>query len=163
VEELSAGRLDLAFVGNACPELHDRFEVRTVRRVPLAVAVNQSSGTARRRGGVDLAGLAGENFLGFDEKKFPGRNTLICDLCRAAGFTPALETRADSLTSLLALVGAGRGIALIPEDAASLPHPQVAFVGLKSPRASVDWSVVLRKDGANRLAGEFVSLLTKAE
>jgi DNA-binding transcriptional LysR family regulator len=162
IEELAAGRLDLAFVGNACPELHGQYTVQAVERLPFVAALPAAHALAQSPA-LDLAGLAGESFVGFDERRFPGRNQLICDLCRAAGFTPPLDPRADSLVSALAFVGARRGVALMPADVARLPHPQVVFVPLAGPPVYVESAVVLRpEDGANRLVRAFLALLTKS-
>ncbi|MFE0460578.1 LysR substrate-binding domain-containing protein [Kitasatospora sp. NPDC058965] len=45
--------------------------------------------------------------------------------CRAAGFTPRIRHRADDFDTVLALVAAGQGVALVPQLAVLAPPPGV--------------------------------------
>lgn len=47
--------------------------------------------------------------------------------CQAAGFTPRVRHRVDDFGTVLALVGAGHGVALVPELAAMDPPPGVVL------------------------------------
>src|SRR5947207_3017733 len=79
---------------------------------------------------IALSQLEGEQFIGFVEEKFPGRNAAISAACQAAGFIPRLGPHVESLTALLALVAAGKGVALAPAEVSQLAHPQAVFVSL---------------------------------
>jgi DNA-binding transcriptional LysR family regulator len=132
IRALRAGDIDFALPGNPCPELADEFTVVVLRRIPFrAVLSDEHALAARKRLG--LAELRDETFIGFDEESFPGRNASICEACQRAGFTPRLKQRVSSLTALVALVAAGKGVTLAPAEVDRLPHPQAVFVPLKPP------------------------------
>jgi DNA-binding transcriptional LysR family regulator len=144
VMSLRDGRIDLALPGNPCPELAGEFEVVLLRRIYFQAVLPDDHRLAKRTR-VNLADLRMETFIGLDEKLFPGRNASICDACQAAGFTPRLLFRVESLTALLATVAAGRGVTLAPEEVSQLPHPKAVFISLKRPVPFVASAAVVRK------------------
>ncbi|MGC5022513.1 LysR family transcriptional regulator [Micromonospora sp. DT47] len=57
-------------------------------------------------------------------------HTVVAHACQLAGFTPRVRHHADDFTAMLALVGAGQGVALIPRLAVSRPPAGVRLVPL---------------------------------
>ena len=117
VKALREGLIDIAFMGNPPDELEREFKVKCVKQVRI-VAVLADSHALARRDSINLAELANETFIGISEETFPGRNARIRDTCCHVGFTPKLALLADSHASMIALVTAGQGVAIMPEEAA---------------------------------------------
>ena len=132
VKALREGAIDVAFIGNAPSELEAEFMLQCIKSVPLNALL---PGTHRLvdRDSIQLIELANEKFVGVSEETFPKRNEFMRDLCRRAGFTPNICMSADTLGSMITLVAAGQGVALIPSEAASLPHAQVVFKAFNPP------------------------------
>jgi DNA-binding transcriptional LysR family regulator len=145
IEALREGRLDIALIGYACPELLRDWDLEPIYQIPL-MAVLPSSHPLAARDSLQLAELKNENFVGLDEANFPGRMEVLRDAAKQAGFTPRFTSTADGLSSLLALVGSGQGVALAPEEVQQLPHPNVVFVRLENPNSQIEFSAALRKD-----------------
>jgi len=141
---LREGRIDLALPGNPCPELADEFEVVIIQRIAFEVVLPDHHLLALRKR-IGLAELKDENFIGFDEDQFPGRNDAICRACQEVGFTPRLIDRVESLSALLAKVAAGDGVTLTPREVGQLPHPGAVLIPLKPPFPSVASAAVFRK------------------
>lgn len=158
VEALRKGAIDVAFMGNPPDELDAEFVVQCVRQVPIAALLPNTHPLANRES-IDLAELANEKFIGISEEKFPGRNDRIRDTCRCAGFTPELHRFADSHASMIALVAAGQGVAVMPNEAASLPHPQVVFMPLHHPIYYARSTAVWRKGTLTRSLEKFIEIL----
>jgi DNA-binding transcriptional LysR family regulator len=144
VKALREGRIDLALPGTSCPVLSDEFEVVVLEQIPIEAAVPDNHLLALRKR-IALAELKDDIFIGFDEEQFPGRNEVICQACQRAGFTPRLQYRAESLSALLAKVGAGNGVTLTPREVGQLPHPGAVLVALKPPIPLVASAAVFRK------------------
>jgi len=155
LEALRKGRIDLALIGNPCPEMEREFVVKTLKRIPFAIVLPDNHLLALRKR-IALSELEGEQFIGFSEGKFPGRNAAICAACQAAGFTPRLRFQVDSLTALLALVAAGKGVSLAPAEVSQLPHPQAVFVPIASPVPFVISAAAYRKGETNPLIKELL-------
>jgi len=136
VKALREGRIDLALIGNPCPEVEREFAVKVLTHIPFqAVLPDNHLLALRKRLGVSE--LEAEPFIGFVEEKFPGRNTAICGACQAAGFTPRFRHHVESLTALLATVAAGKGVTLAPAEVGQLSHPKAVFIPLKAPVPAV--------------------------
>jgi DNA-binding transcriptional LysR family regulator len=57
-------------------------------------------------------------------------HTMAVRACQAAGFTPRIRHHADDFVTVLALVAAGQGVALVPQLGAEQPPPGVRLVPL---------------------------------
>ncbi|MGF1938888.1 MAG: LysR substrate-binding domain-containing protein [Nostoc sp. ChiQUE02] len=108
---------------------------------------------------INLAQLASEKFIGMSEEKFPGRNDRIRDTCRCAGFMPNLHLFADSHASMIALVAAGQGVAIMPNEAEALPHPQVVFMRLHHPIYYARSTAVWRKETPCKSLDKYLKIL----
>jgi DNA-binding transcriptional LysR family regulator len=155
VKALRSGRIDLALLGNPCPEVEREFAVSVLKRIPFQAVLPDNHLLALRKR-IALAELDGEPFIGFSEETFPGRNAAICASCQAAGFTPRFRHQVENLSALLALVAAGKGVTLAPAEVSQLAHPQAVFVPLKPPVPSVVSAAARRKEDANPLLKELL-------
>jgi DNA-binding transcriptional LysR family regulator len=81
-------------------------------------------------------------------------------VCAAQGFTPRVRHRADDFATVLALVGAGQGVSLVPELAASGAPATVRLIALALRRRT---RIAYRKGAATHPAvAALVSTLTRA-
>ncbi len=152
-------RIDLALLVQPCPVLKRTYETRPIRKVPMALALPENHRLAHRKE-IDLSELSQEIFLSLHEKHFPGRPVLLRTLFDKVGIAPKVALKVDGLSELLGQVGIGGGVALIPSDADTLPHPGVCFVALRRPKTMLVSSAVWRKGGENsELLEEFVEEL----
>lgn len=158
VKALRSGGINIAFMGNPPDELDAEFDVQCVKQVPI-VAVLPDMHPLAHQPSIDLSALAPEQFIGMSEETFPGRNDRIRETCRCAGFTPNLHRFADSHASMIALVAAGQGVAVMPIEAAALPHPQVVFVSLHHPVCYARSTAVWRKVPSSRSLDQFIKIL----
>jgi DNA-binding transcriptional LysR family regulator len=160
-EQLKALReenIDLAFIGSPCPELQKQFDLTIVKKIPLSVALPDNHRLAKRKG-LELKELSKDDFIGLADDRFPGRNEFICKTCQSAGFTPKMTWKADSFSSMLALVASGKGVALLPSEMGLLPHTQAVFISLRRCSAKVEWAVASRRGHQNETADALLGLL----
>lgn len=148
VKALREGRIELALIGNPCPEVEREFAVTILTRIPLQAVLPDNHLLALRKR-IALSEIQDENFIGFIEEKFPGRNAAICAACQATGFTPRFRHHVETLTAMLATVAAGKGVTLAPREVGQLPHPQAVFVPLQLPEPFILSVAVQRKDDRN--------------
>lgn len=150
--------IDLALLGSACPGLKRDFRVQAIRKVAVAVALPEDHRLAGRKW-IDLEELADDVFLSLHEKNFPGRREMMKEMCRRVGIDPKISIRAEGLSELLALVGAGSGVALVPADLDELQHARMVFVKLKRPKFTLVSSAVWRKEIETEGLLDLVALL----
>ena len=158
VEALREGKIDIAFMGNLPDELEAEFEVKCIKKV-LIMALLPQNHLLAQKDSLNLFELSSEKFIGISETTFPGHNDRICDTCRCVGFTPNFSLYADSHASMIALVGAGKGVTIMTGEAKSLPHPHVIFVPLHEPKYYATSAAVWQKAKIFKSLDEFLKVL----
>ncbi len=158
VRALRDGAIDIAFMGNPPSELDSEFVVKCVKKVPIAAVLPDTHFLAHKSS-INLASLVSEKFIGMSEEKFPGRNSRIRNTCHEAGFMPNLHLEADSHASMIALVATGQRIAVMPNEAGALPHPQVVFVPLHHPIDYARSTAIWRKEIPTKSLDKYLKIM----
>jgi DNA-binding transcriptional LysR family regulator len=125
VESLEQGRADLGFMrppGRTAPGL--RFA--SILREPILVALPVTHRLAGSKI-VPLAALQDDAFVSSPRHLGQGFHDQLVQLCEAAGFVPRIVQQARQLETLVALVGGGFGVALLPASLAQHGREDVAF------------------------------------
>jgi len=144
IDLLQQGKIDVAFLGHCSHSFSDRLEFLPLYRIPLA-AVLPSNHILAQSDSLSLIQLSRETFLGLKEELFPGRQAIVARICEESGFQITYGQLADSLISLLSLIGHGQGVSLVPQDASSIAHPQVRFVPLENKTAEIRFHAAHRR------------------
>lgn len=152
--ELSSGKLDLGLCRP--PFERGEFDGVLVHRDPLVLAVPQEH---RLTGSepVPVRDLDGERFLVYA----PGPARYFAELMTRvlAGVSYDVGDRLTQVHTMLALVAAGRGVALVPETAGHL-HPEgVRYLPLTGVRERAELYAVWRGRPANPALRRVVDLL----
>jgi DNA-binding transcriptional LysR family regulator len=129
VRDLVAGRLDVGFV--LPPMAEPALESVPILREPLIVALPEKHPLARKPGKLALEKLKDAPFILFPRPYAPGLYDDVVSCCKAAGFSPRVEQEAIQMQTIVSLVSAELGVALIP---ASLTHLRRTGVVYKSLR-----------------------------
>jgi DNA-binding transcriptional LysR family regulator len=119
---LRDGDIDVALV--VPPLLEIDCAYRPLMREPLIAALPARRRWPRR---VPLATLANEPFILFPRKAGVGLYDLIVGFCRDAGFTPRIEQEAIQTPTIVSLVAAGMGVALVPTSIRHMQRTGVVY------------------------------------
>jgi DNA-binding transcriptional LysR family regulator len=131
---LAHGRLDAGFIGLAFEAEEAGLAKQRVGATQFVLALPKRHPCARHRA-VGLKALEGEVFLLISEEHFPGAARVMREACSSAGFKPrTLEVERGH--TILGMVGAGCGVALLPEALRALPHSNIVFRPLAKPIAA---------------------------
>ncbi|HYH19621.1 MAG TPA: LysR substrate-binding domain-containing protein [Azospirillum sp.] len=95
---------------------------------------------------VPLARLAGEPFIMFSQRQSPLFHSRIMRMCENAGFSPNVVQHATQIHTVLGLVGAGMGVAVVPETARNLHIPGIRFLRIESAPDPVHVALAWRRD-----------------
>lgn len=161
-EALRNGEIDLALIGEPCPDVKRDYYVDTIRRTEMAMVVPDDHRLAGRKS-VNLSEFADDTFVTLHEKQFPGRPQMMADMFSKASINPEVTIRANGLSELLGLVGGGAGVALAPADLVQLPHHGVVFLNMKKPKLTLLFSAAWRKTGDLSGVEALVDLLKGVE
>ncbi|WP_163995897.1 LysR family transcriptional regulator [Pyxidicoccus caerfyrddinensis] len=111
LEEVRLGQLDVAFVRGPITAPGIRIDV--LHREPLVVVLPSGHRLARRAR-VPLGELADESFIGFPRDTAPSLHDAMTGMCLEAGFAPTFVTEAGEWYTIVSLVAAGLGCAILP-------------------------------------------------
>ncbi|MEE7451014.1 LysR family transcriptional regulator [Methylobacterium radiotolerans] len=159
IEELLAGRIDAALVRP--PVTHpDLIAVRALAE-PLVVALPAGNPLALRDA-LTLADLGREPFVGYAPNEARYFHDLVLGLIAEAEIRPAMVQQLTQIHSILALVRAALGIALVPAAAERLRFEGVVFrpLALPAPRP-VELLLAWRRDADYPLIAQLVSILAE--
>jgi DNA-binding transcriptional LysR family regulator len=160
VQELINRRIDLGYVGIRFPELESDLVFECVRKSAFLVALPPQHPFAKRRR-LALAELAHEEFVSI-RPTAPAYHTWFVSLCRSAGFTPQVATtEADGALTMLVLVSAGFGVALVPETFRQIMPVEVEFRPLRPAIPTVDFYIAWRRDNQSTVLHAFLEVLKK--
>lgn len=132
IDALHADELDVGFIR---PPVTSELELATVRREPLVVAMPSTHRLCRARQ-LTLDRLVDEPFVLFPRQVGPGYVDLVLSACLRAGFSPRVEHEVDNIQTIIGLVAAGLGVALVPQPVSQLKLPGVAYRTLADPTSS---------------------------
>ncbi len=160
VEALQAGKIQLGFF--RAPTEEDGLSFEPVFREPLVAALPEShrlSAQARIR----LASLAREAFVSFPRPLGPGYYDLLVSLCRQAGFSPDIVQEASGMETLVSLVAAGIGVALVPASCQNFRRVGVVYKPIMRPCPMVEMAVVWRRDEDSPVLRAFLNVLRQVK
>jgi DNA-binding transcriptional LysR family regulator len=109
----------------------DNLKQELCFRENVCVAVNEHHPLAKQDS-IELKDIADDPMLtlALDKSSFP-RYLIQC--CVKAGFQPTVFQEANEPQTLLAMVGAGLGVTLMPETTSRIGWPGVVFLPIRNP------------------------------
>ena len=154
---LSEGSLDIGFVRPNYPAEHKGLILHPVLTEPLLVVLAADHPLAHR-GRLSVTDLAGQSFILNPRQAGPGLHDKVADLCRQAGFDPAVVLEAHQMSTIVGLAAAGIGVSIVPEGMRHIAIDGVRFLPLSETEAVMPL-MIAHRDGDDRPAvARFVAL-----
>jgi DNA-binding transcriptional LysR family regulator len=149
---LEDGRLDVAVLRP--PVRSSAVALKLLEQDQLVAALPADSALAEK-GSLELSELAGQDFISYPS--YSAVSSISADACRKAGFQPHLVQEARETSTLLSLVAAGMGIALVPMTSRMFSFQGVVFRPLRNP-PPVDLAVAWNRNSETELLQNFLRL-----
>ncbi len=99
-------------------------------RAPLVAAVANDHPLAKKRA-IAIVDLRNEKFIMYPRESGIGLYWQVLRLCAGAGFRPQIAREVQELTTIVGLVDAGAGVAIVPADTKSIQLRGVSYVPLR--------------------------------
>lgn len=128
IESLHASKIDLGIVRLPLANAAD-INVRIIEVERFIAVLPQDHPLAASRT-LRLEDLAQARFMIFPANKSPGLHAKFLMACDEAGFSPQIAHEAWQMASMVSLVAAGMGVALLPAQVRNSPHPGVVYKDL---------------------------------
>ncbi len=143
LQRLRFGQIDIGFVRP--PVEQEGINSEIVFRESLIVALPETH-PAGDRAKVELRELSTEPFILFPRSQAPGLYDAIVSLCQQAGFSPRAAQEAIQMQTIVSLVAAQMGVAIVPESMQNFQRNGVVYKSLPESTCIVAIALIWRSD-----------------
>lgn len=157
--EIEEGRADLGLARLPILRKHPHLLTLPLYEEKLVVAVALEHRLAQRQR-IDIAELQEELFVSMPHRDRGGLSYLVAERCIAHGFFPKIARATSRKASLLSLVNANFGIAIVPDSMRAIAVSGVAFIDLQEADFRSEVVLMYRRD-APTMVSEFVDAFVK--
>lgn len=160
VDDLLHERIDAGVVIGPLPEkAQAALAWRRLLEEPLVLCA--PAGLLAGSGPVELAALPALPLVIFPRKSAPSLYDAILSCFHDAGIVPVIGQEAIQMQTIVSLVSAGMGLALVPQSVSNLMRPGVEYRGLGGRSPLVELGLCWRRDNASPVLRGFLDLLKK--
>jgi DNA-binding transcriptional LysR family regulator len=125
--KLLGGKLDAALGIKPPGRMWRGVVFEKLAAYPLCCAVGTSHPLAKKRV-MPARQIKEERLIGYSRDEYPEYHAWLEEMFRPYGFVPAIAEEHDSVTSLIAAVEAGRGVAIAPMSLRCLAGPRLKLL-----------------------------------
>ena len=161
IDELVAGRIDAGLVIPPVPPRHAAgLSYLPVVREPLVVAMPVAAAPdGPEDEPVHLADLAALPLVIFPRRLAPGFYDIITGCYGALGLTPRIGQEAIQMQTIVSLVSAGMGVALVPQSLRNLRRTGVVYRPLAGDAPVVETGLVWRTGDVSPVLAGFIDVV----
>lgn len=146
-------------VGFCHPPLKDdRLEIASILQETLVVALPAAHSLANEPA-VSISSLAHESFILFPRYLGPGLYDQIVSFCQQANFNPKVMQEAVQMQTIIGLISANMGVALVPASLQNLQRVGVVYKPLKEATPLVEIAIAWRSDSVSPVLREFLKVV----
>ncbi|WP_166220567.1 LysR family transcriptional regulator [Pseudomonas atagonensis] len=158
--QIIEGRLDIGMSRMQPPTESAEIQVICLDNEPLVAAIPSDSPLARQEQ-LSLAELSAYPLIAFPTDYGSGLNDIIETLYRRQALTPLPGPKGKQITSIIALVAAGRGVAVVPQCTQTLAMRGVTYRPLAEDGATAPLLVLTRTRERSPLVKAFVEMIER--
>lgn len=161
VDGLCEGKLHAALLVKMPQPMMTGLVFEELRRYAVSVAAHPAHPLARART-VGLADVARERLVAFTRADYPNYHEWLTELFVPPLRPPPIVEEHDSVTSLIAAVEAGRGVALVSQQLDCLAGPRLKVRALRPAPPPLVVGVACRRAPRSLLTESFLAAARKA-
>lgn len=153
---LKAGEIDLALLRP--PVADPDITTETLRRDRLLIALPADHVLAGRDV-VPVGELRDVDFISHAGRGRSRMSALVTEMCLAEGFSPRIRHEVEETSTLVTMVAAGLGVAVVPEPTAALGVRGVVYRPVSTRRAAIDLLVAVRNGDTSPLIANALAIV----
>lgn len=153
---LSDSRVDVGFIR---PPIDDAsLQTMVILEEPLVVALPENHSLIHQSQ-ISLLSISSAPFILFPRPLAPGLYDQIISLCQQSGFSPNVVQEAIQMQTIISLVAAEIGIAIVPVSLQNLQRTGVVYRSLIEPTPKAQIATVWRKDDRSAVMQRFLEVV----
>lgn len=155
VEWLQERRIDVGFLR---PPVDDPLlTITTILREPLVVALPDTHPLAKMST-ISLRSLSQESFILFPRPRAPELYDQIISFCQQANFSPKVAQEAIQMQTIVSLVAAEIGIAIVPASLKNLQRSGVVYKAFQESTPEAAIAIVWRRKDESPVVQRFLDI-----
>lgn len=151
------GSIDIGFRRTLTAEQNRTSSSRVLYRDHLVAVLPRSKRIKSKS--IRVADLANERFVLFHREGSPGLFDAITGMCQEAGFCPRVENQPNMMQTVLSLVEAEQGVAIVPACVRNLRSNGVLFYRLQPDDVRVELVAAWKKENRSIVLRAFLELI----
>ena len=128
--QLRSGKLQVALLVRPTPAMLRGLKFQELARYPMCVAVAPRHPLAASKA-LTLEQVAGEPLIAYSRAEYPEYHEDLAAMFAKAKSRPRIAEEHDGVTSIIAAVEAGRGVALVPSCLSCMAGPRLKILRIK--------------------------------
>ena len=157
-EALAHGEIDIGFTRGIPPEFRKVLRSEVLFREPLLAALPREHALTKERT-IRVAQLAKDRFVLYAREGAPEMFDAIVAICKKAKYCPRIVASPNLWQTVLTMVEAGEGVAIVPACVQQLRSDGVSFHPLIDRGCHMDVVLAWRRDEPNAIRDGFLDLL----
>lgn len=158
IQALHHKQVDIGIVRSAISEQSLSVECFLPESLVLALPQNHPFSAQTK---VSLSTLASESFILFPANMGPVFYEQIMNMCQQAGFRPKVAQEAVQMQTIVGLVAAGLGVAIVPASLQNFPRSGVIYRPLQEQTPKTGLYLAWRQHDASPVLRAFLGLARK--
>jgi DNA-binding transcriptional LysR family regulator len=149
--------IDVGFTRAPTGQRTKIFSWRCLYHDPMLAVLPSSREVRTKR--LHVADLANERLVLFHREGAPTLFDMITGMCNNAGFSPRVENEPNMMQTVLSLVEAGEGVAIVPASVRNLRSDGVRFFRLQPENVKIEVVVAWKKGTSSVALRAFLDLV----
>ncbi len=159
LQQLEDNRLDIGFVRPPLESARaSMLSQQQILKESFMVAVSEAHPLAQQER-IAIAALSEESFIIFPRLRAPGMYDQIISLCQQGNFSPRVVQEAVQMQTIVSLVAAGIGVALVPQSLHNLQRAGVVYRPLIEPTPQATIALVWRTNDPSATVQKFLDTI----
>lgn len=162
LDDLEQGRIDVGLLIPPMPDkMKAQLEYAAVLSEPLILAAPEGLKALSGDAPMALKNLPDMPLIIFPRRIAPAFHDAILACLHDAGLSPRIGQEAIQMQTIVGLVSAGMGFALVPQSVSNLKRPGVEYKSLSGKPPLVETGLAWRRDNTSPVLRAFLELLRK--
>lgn len=157
LKALQEGTIHIAILSE--PKESNEINFELIRKEPLVVALPKEHSLAAKTSSIELINLSNEPFVLTRRTANQNYYDAVINCCYQEGFSPQIEQETGEMSTVISLVAAGIGIALVPASMQLLLQNDVVYQKIKNNKFNTVTAFAWRSENQSPIVHAFIDLV----
>ena len=160
LKALQEGTIQIGIISEPIEDETLNFEI--IRRESMVIALPKEHPLASKTSSIDLIELANDPFILIGRKSNQHHYDGVINSCYEAGFSPNIVQETAEMSTVISLVSAGIGVAIVPASIQLLLQNEVIYRDIRNNKFNTVTALVWESKNQSSIVKAFVELVKES-